>query len=192
MAEDNQDTRVELFIFPDGSSVEIIVAPAFCSPSSSPAGSPANSQAKSNAGSPATSRANSDTSSHASSPAKSRNPKRDSATATHPAPLDDHATLILDGSAHVCPLCASDLVYPVDGTRIDDNHWRLTLRCPNCELSRDVVLTQEGAERLDHQLCHGLEVLAHEADELSRQHFEEEGEKLIDALRNDRILPIDF
>jgi hypothetical protein len=184
MAEDNQDTRVELFIFPDGSAVEIIVAPAF----SSPASSSASSQARSSANSPAKSQAKSP----ANSSTKSRTSKRESATATHPAPLDDHATLILDGSAHVCPLCASDLVYPVDGTRFDDNHWRLTLRCPNCELSRDVVLTQEGAERLDHQLCHGLEVIAHEADELTRQHFEEEGEKLIDALRNDRILPIDF
>ena len=180
MAEDNQDTRVELFIFPDGSAVEIIVAPAFSSPSGSPASSSANSLANSSAKSPA------------NSSAKSHTPKRESATATHPAPLGDHATLILAGSAHVCPLCASDLVYPVAGTRIDDSHWRLPLRWPNCELSRDVVLTQDGAERLDHQLCHGLEVIAHEADELTRQHFEEEGQKLIDALRNDRILPIDF
>lgn len=189
MADSNRDngkndSRVELFIFPDGSAVEIIVAPAFCSPASSPAGTPA--------GTTAGSQSSSQSGSQSSSPAKPRTPKRESTTATHPAPLGDHATLILDASAHICPLCASDLVYPVDGTRIDDSHWRLTLRCPNCELSRDVVLTQEGAERLDHQLCHGLEILAHEADELSRQHFEEEGKKLIDALRNDRILPIDF
>ncbi len=147
------DYRVELFIFPDGNAVEMLVPPA--------------------------------TSARASI--------RDSAVATHPVPLTDHdATLTVDDSPHICPICASDLVYPVDWTRIDDSHWRLTLRCPNCELSRDVVLARDGVEHFNRLLCHGAQILAHEADELSHQYFEEEGEKLVAALRANLILPIDF
>ena len=97
-----------------------------------------------------------------------------------------------DAGVHICPICGSDLVYPVDWTRLEGSLWHLNLRCPNCQLERDVVLVREAVEQFNRLLYHGAQELAHEAEELSRQHFEEEAEKLVAALRGDQILPMDF
>ena len=34
---------------------------------------------------------------------------------------------------HVCPDCASELVYPVAWEQADRASWEVSLRCPNCE-----------------------------------------------------------
>ena len=94
--------------------------------------------------------------------------------------------------AHVCPLCASQLVHPTDWQRTGAASWRVTLRCPNCETVRTVTLIREEVERLNRALYEGTERLARQADQLVRHHFEEETAKFVAALDADLILPIDF
>jgi hypothetical protein len=94
--------------------------------------------------------------------------------------------------SHVCPLCRSPLVHPTEWQRVAIAQWRITLRCPNCETVRTVMLGRDEVERLNRVLYEGTEYLARQADRLVRHHFEEETAKFVAALDCDLILPIDF
>lgn len=166
------DYKIELFIFPDGTAIEMLVFDGAL-----PTGSGGTFEATighSPADWPQPERA--DTEEHSARPSR-------------PADLQP---LPADTDVHRCPMCASDLVYPTDWTRLEGSLWRLSLRCPNCQLERDVVLVRETVEQFNRLLYHGAQLLAREAEELSRQHFEEEAEKLVAALQRDLILPMDF
>jgi hypothetical protein len=93
---------------------------------------------------------------------------------------------------HVCPVCHSELVYPVDWQRTSDTAWRLRLRCPECETERDALLGRADVEEYNRHLYYGSQDLAQAAQEISRKNFEEEAAKLVAALEMDLILPMDF
>ena len=93
---------------------------------------------------------------------------------------------------HVCPLCRSRLVHPIEWQRTGAAVWRITLRCPNCETQRTVHLSREEVERFNRTLYEGTEKLARQADQLTRRNFQEESDKFVVALDTDLILPMDF
>jgi hypothetical protein len=166
MAHD--DARRELFIFPDGTAVEVIVV----APASTRAPDSAPSAAACAAG-PVRREARSDA--------------RPTATqAPPPVGQEPH------GAAHECPLCDCDLVYPVDWQRNSAASWNLVLRCPNCETQRHVVLGREGVEAFNREIYRGAQALAREANSMIRRNFSEESVKLVEALERDLILPMDF
>ena len=43
---------------------------------------------------------------------------------------------------HVCFNCAGELVYPLDWSEEGLRHWRIVLRCPECESRREGVFEQ--------------------------------------------------
>jgi hypothetical protein len=162
----NGDDRRELFIFPDGTAVEVIVFdPA---PQTRRVGPP---RQRSAAAASAQSHAD-----HA--------PDAPRAPAPFGTP-EEHAP-------SACPLCDSDLLYPVDWARNNQGDWNLRLRCPNCETQRHIILRREGVEALNRTLYLRAQALAREADTVSRTNFEEEAAKLVEALYLDLILPMDF
>lgn len=95
-------------------------------------------------------------------------------------------------AASTCPLCASTLVYPFDWSRTGETLWRVDLRCPNCEIVRHVNLSREGIEQFNRTLYSGAQEIARLAEDLARRSFEEEGRKLVAALQDYLILPMDF
>jgi len=164
----DENYRMELFIFPDGTAIEMIVfAPEGALPkmSSRPACE------------------------HRGGPAERETQPEAKPTATQAPPP---AGQQLNGVGHVCPLCDCDLVYPLDWQRNREASWNLMLRCPNCETQRHVVLGREGAEAFNREIYLGTQVLAREADSMTRRNFSEESEKLVEALARDLILPMDF
>ena len=58
---------------------------------------------------------------------------------------------------HVCFHCAGELVYPLDWSEEGPRHWRIVLRCPECESRREGVFDQAAVERLDDELDRGVE-----------------------------------
>jgi hypothetical protein len=164
----DEDYRMELFIFPDGTAVEILVFTAECAPQRS-----------------------------ASRPTRERDvgpAERDmqpdvKPTATQAPPPRGQEPR---GAAHECPLCGSDLVHPVEWERNREASWNLVLRCPNCETERSVVLGREGVEAFNREIYLGAQTLAREADSMTRRNFTEESAKLVAALARDLILPMDF
>jgi len=109
------------------------------------------------------------------------------ATETAPAPQTAPET-----DLHVCPECASSLVYPLAWEEAGERAWELELRCPNCEWHGDGVYEQLVVERLDEQLDNGTQVLVRDLKQLMHANMEDEVERFIAALRAGQIWPMDF
>ena len=158
----DQSYKIELFVFPDGTSVEMIVFDADRRCAASAPASPASRTQTADA--------------PTSAPAPCRVP---------PPPREDP-------DAHTCPVCGSRLVYPVDWERSGDAAWTLQLRCPECETRREVTIGRASVEHINRELYHGAQAMAHEAARMTRRNFEDEVERIVAALERDLIQPMDF
>lgn len=93
---------------------------------------------------------------------------------------------------HICSQCSGDLVYPVDWEPVGKNHWRVTLRCPNCEWHGSGVFEQEVVDRFDEELDRGSRMLADDLRQLMLVNMAEDIDRFVEALGSDLILPCDF
>ncbi len=92
---------------------------------------------------------------------------------------------------HVCPDCASELVHPVDWEEAGA-HWRIDLRCPNCERLHSGTWDHETVEAFDEALDQGTQTLVRDLRHLARANMEDAIERFSIALRADAVLPEDF
>jgi len=93
---------------------------------------------------------------------------------------------------HVCFNCSSELVYPLDWSEEDARHWRVVLRCPECEARREGVFDQDTVERLDDELDRGSGALLADLRRMTHANMSEEIEFFARALEADVITPADF
>jgi len=93
---------------------------------------------------------------------------------------------------HVCFHCAGELVYPLDWSEEGPRHWRIVLRCPECESRREGVFDQTTVERLDDELDRGSSALLGDLRRMTHANMSEEIEFFARALDADLILPSDF
>ena len=91
-----------------------------------------------------------------------------------------------------CGACDSTLVQPIDWSLIGRSHWRVVLRCPNCEWSGTGVFGQEAVDRYDRELDRGTRKLQATLTRVSRACMEAEIEAFASALENELIVPFDF
>ena len=97
-----------------------------------------------------------------------------------------------DQDLHVCLDCDSRLVYPVEWEEAGPSNWSVLLNCPNCEIQRVGVFSQDTVERFDEELDRGADALARDYKRLTRANMAEEVERFIGALQADAIVPEDF
>jgi hypothetical protein len=93
---------------------------------------------------------------------------------------------------HVCPECTSELVYPLEWAPVDACHWRVELRCPECEWRQSGLYEQEVLDRFDNALDAGTDTMVATLRRLQRANMETELERFNMALESDLILPEDF
>ena len=105
---------------------------------------------------------------------------------TDTPPAEPHQEL------HVCMECASDLVYPVEWEESGDENWSVLLHCPNCDVFREGVFTQDNVELFDEELDRGADALARDYKRLMRANMADEIERFTGALAAGAILPEDF
>jgi hypothetical protein len=96
------------------------------------------------------------------------------------------------GQLHICFHCAGELVYPLDWSEEGPRHWRIVLRCPECESRREGVFDQAAVERLDDELDRGSSALLGDLRRMTHANMSEEIEFFARALEADLILPSDF
>jgi hypothetical protein len=96
------------------------------------------------------------------------------------------------GQLHVCFHCSGELVYPLDWSEEGPRHWRIVLRCPECESRREGVFDQAAVERLDDELDRGSSALLGDLRRMTHANMSEEIEFFSRALDADLILPSDF
>jgi hypothetical protein len=104
------------------------------------------------------------------------------------APVESPSPLPL----HVCPACASDLVYPVEWEESSGATWTVERRCPNCEWRHVGEFGDEELGRFDDLLNEGTETLLVALRNTTRANMEAAVERMIDAIKLDLIEPMDF
>lgn len=92
----------------------------------------------------------------------------------------------------VCGVCDCRFVQPVDWEEAGTRHWKLELRCPNCESRGTVVVEDEVVDHYDLVLERGSAELARSLHEVVESSIEDEVTRLREALERDLILPEDF
>jgi hypothetical protein len=93
---------------------------------------------------------------------------------------------------HVCFHCACELAYPLDWSEEGPRHWRIVLRCPECESRREGVFEQGVVERLDDELDRAASALLADLRRMTHANMSEEVNFFIRALDADLIVPSDF
>jgi|SRR5580704_10774793 hypothetical protein len=93
---------------------------------------------------------------------------------------------------HVCPRCAGGLVHPLDWTEASPGRWRISMRCPDCDLQREGIFGQALVERLDEELDKATGALLSDLKQLTHANMTEEIELFAHALELDLIGPSDF
>ena len=93
---------------------------------------------------------------------------------------------------HLCVECESDLVYPVQWEEAGPENWSVLLHCPNCDVFREGVFTQENVELFDEELDRGADALARDYKRLMRANMADEIDRFVGALDAGAILPEDF
>ena len=93
---------------------------------------------------------------------------------------------------HVCFNCAGELVYPLDWTEEGERHWRIVLRCPECEARREGVFEQTVVEQLDDELDRAAHALLSDLKRITHTNMTDEVEFFVRALQADLITPSDF
>ncbi|MBA3808502.1 MAG: hypothetical protein H0X28_08945 [Solirubrobacterales bacterium] len=93
---------------------------------------------------------------------------------------------------HVCFHCSGELVYPLDWSEEGPRHWRVVLRCPECESRREGVFEQAAVEHLDDELDRGSSALLGDLRRMTHANMSEEVEFFVRALEADLITPGDF
>jgi hypothetical protein len=81
----------------------------------------------------------------------------------HPLAADDARDRV---SLIVCRSCRAALANPVDWHAVDESRWWIRLRCGECMSSREVVVSDEAAARLERDLEPGLREIAAAVTEL--------------------------
>jgi hypothetical protein len=91
-----------------------------------------------------------------------------------------------------CGECGCDTVQPVEWDGYGPRHWKIELRCPNCEARCTTVVEDDVAELCDraHQL--GADELELALTALATENAERDIERLSFALANNHLLPEDF
>ena len=86
-----------------------------------------------------------------------------------------------------CPVCGRDFVQPVSWEPAGDAAWWMFLRCGECGMSREVLVTNEEADRYERALHARASVLAGTARKLEEERLSDEIDVFVDALDRDLI-----
>lgn len=95
-------------------------------------------------------------------------------------------------SPHVCPDCQMPFVFPTEALEVDEWHFAVGLRCPNCDWEGAGIYDDEALERFDIGLDEGTRALVAALDALSAANARDEADRFAAALAADAILPEDF
>jgi hypothetical protein len=116
----------------------------------------------------------------------------DNRTPASPEGAREHRADPTTEPLHVCFYCAGELVHPVDWSEAGPSQWRILLRCPECEATREGVFDQDAVERLDDELDRATGALLSDLQRVTHANMAEEIDLFVRALEADLIAPSDF
>jgi hypothetical protein len=98
----------------------------------------------------------------------------------------------LESRLVLCVGCHADFVNPVSWHELSETHWWIRLRCGECGFVREVEVTNEEAQRFEHELDRGVEQIAAVFVRLDRERMIADSDAITAALERDLIDPGDF
>lgn len=93
---------------------------------------------------------------------------------------------------HRCCVCHDDSVVPVWWEALDDEQWRMLLRCGQCETYRSVIVANDQAKAYDRDLQRGMDQIAVSLERSDRERMAAELQVFVAALEHDLIDAADF
>jgi hypothetical protein len=93
---------------------------------------------------------------------------------------------------HLCIVCGSDCVCPVEWGADGPEHWLITLRCPECDVWRTARITNEEATAYDLELDRQMARIERALAAIEREHMRATADAFGAALKRDLIGPADF
>lgn len=124
-------------------------------------------------------------------PRKDKTRKQASGHPAHNRRLTDSVAQTIE-DVSCCEHCECEMVYPIDWEQSDGRHWRVTLRCPNCEEVSDGVMDEELIEKFDCLLDRGTDSLVRDLRNLTYANMATEINTFVTALDAGHLLPEDF
>jgi hypothetical protein len=97
----------------------------------------------------------------------------------------------LDGLHH-CVVCGSTCISPIEWEPDGADHWRMQLRCAECDVWRDVRVTNAEAKAFDLVLNQQIAAIERVLLQIDRERMREEADAFVVALQRDLIVPADF
>jgi hypothetical protein len=97
-----------------------------------------------------------------------------------------------DANLSRCSCCGSMLVQPLDWALVGRTHWRVLLRCPNCESTATGVFDQDVVDRYDRDLERATRKLTRILARATKARMEAEIRQFAKALETGLIEPFDF
>ncbi|MDP4603927.1 MAG: hypothetical protein NWQ82_03995 [Solirubrobacteraceae bacterium] len=91
-----------------------------------------------------------------------------------------------------CGECGCDTVQPVEWDGYGPRHWRIELRCPNCEARCTTIVEDDVAELCDRAHQRGADELELALTKLAEENGKRDIERLRAALEKNHLLPEDF
>ncbi len=125
-------------------------------------------------------------------PTRAERPEQTGAKRTQKSADPQNTAACSPEQLHVCFNCGGELVYPLDWSEEGVRHWRIMLRCPDCESRREGVFEQTAVELLDDELDRAAGALLGDLRRMTHANMSEEAEFFIRALDADLIVPSDF
>jgi hypothetical protein len=101
-------------------------------------------------------------------------------------------TYKVDSKTCKCPVCDSELVYPLERCQVGTETWQLLMLCPDCFAWQEVCVDRGQMLDIFKRQHDGMEAVAGQLATLEQRHMSEECQKFIDAMHNGYILPEDF
>ena len=92
----------------------------------------------------------------------------------------------------ICSDCDGHFVHPLRWSAVGREHWRIELRCPDCEARGTVVEHQTVVDRFDDLLEQGAADLARDLHALVQLAIDAEVEQLHVSLASGLLRPEDF
>ena len=89
----------------------------------------------------------------------------------------------------ICSSCGGHLVYPLRWSAVGAQHWRIELRCPDCEQRGTVVEHQSVVDHFDELLEQGAADLARDLHALVQMAIDAEVEELHYSLASGLLRP---
>jgi hypothetical protein len=97
-----------------------------------------------------------------------------------------------EATLHCCDACGSELVYPVWWEEVDDETWAVERRCPSCEWRHIGEFRQGAVDHFNNVRTDGMGELLRALRETARTNMAHDVDRLVGAIHDGLIQPMDF